>query len=113
MESLVRKVFTLEKSNKNTCPHGRPISVIKTKKEPVAPKLPCEPGSTMYRIAHRINGEAYVTPVKDISFEIFRNFIHVRDSEGVAYTLGVEIFPSEKEAISAAEKENELKDKSS
>lgn len=33
MESLVRKVFTLEKSNKNTCPHGRPISVIKTKKE--------------------------------------------------------------------------------
>ena len=33
MESLVRKVFTLERSNKNTCPHGRPISVIKTKKE--------------------------------------------------------------------------------
>ena len=33
METLVRKVFALEKSKKNTCPHGRPISIVKTKKE--------------------------------------------------------------------------------
>ena len=63
----------------------------------------------MYRVAHRINGEAYATPVRDVSFEIFKNFTHVRDSEGIAYTLGVEIFPSEKEADSAAEKENKLR----
>ena len=33
MDSLVRRVFTLEKSKKNTCPHGRPITIVKSKKD--------------------------------------------------------------------------------
>ncbi len=33
METLVRKVLLLERSKKNTCPHGRPITIVKTKRE--------------------------------------------------------------------------------
>ncbi len=33
MDALVRRVFALEKSKKNTCPHGRPITIVKSKKD--------------------------------------------------------------------------------
>lgn len=33
MDSLVRRVLALEKSKKNTCPHGRPITIVKSKKD--------------------------------------------------------------------------------
>lgn len=65
--------------------------------------LPCAPGSTMYRVAYRMDGKAYVCKVPDVSFEIFKDFVHVRDSEGVAYSLNREIFATEEEAAKAAE----------
>ena len=33
MEALVRRALALEKCKKNTCPHGRPIIISKTKRE--------------------------------------------------------------------------------
>lgn len=68
--------------------------------------LPCLPGSTMYKISHRINGEAYVSKVLDVSFEIFKDMFHIRDCDGASYIYGVNIFRTEQEAVNAANKEN-------